>query len=239
MEKYLKIFSIISVLFLASCSMMDCEEGTGDIVSKEMEIGEFTDLKVSGEFEIILNQSDKYECKVSTYENLMDLIEVRNAGRAIEIKTKSCVSTKKRIKVYVTAPQIALIDISGACSIKNDELFEFKDLEIDGSGACNLDLNLDANSISMDLSGASEVFLKGTAAELTCEVTGAGKIKAFDLKTLDADIKISGAGDCDVNVKNNLYARVSGAGNVNYRGNPEKVDSKISGAGNISKSDNM
>jgi len=71
------------------------------------EISSFSDLKVSGNFEVILKQGDKYACTIETYENLQELIEVRNSGRALKIDTKKCTKGKKRSKVFITAPELS------------------------------------------------------------------------------------------------------------------------------------
>lgn len=236
MKKYVFYLSLILIYSFNSCNSINCEEGEGDFVAIQKEIVNFSDLKVSGDFEIILKQSNKISCTIETYENLHKFVEVRNSGRALEIKLKKCISSNKKNKVFINAPQIELIDVSGSSLVKSDGIYKFKDLEIEGSGASNINMFLDADKLDMDLSGSSEVYLKGTASDLTFEVSGSGQLNAFDLKTLNADVKISGAGDCNVNVRNKLYARVSGAGNVKYRGNPENIDSKVSGAGSISKS---
>jgi hypothetical protein len=51
------------------------------------------------------------------------------------------------------------------------------------------------------------------------------------------DIRISGSGDVEVNVKESLEANISGSGSVTYRGNPAHVNSHSSGSGKVRKMD--
>jgi hypothetical protein len=48
----------------------------------------------------------------------------------------------------------------------------------------------------------------------------------------DCTIRISGSGNCEVNVVNNLFVQVSGVGDIFYKGSPT-LTSDISGVGNI------
>ncbi len=61
-----------------------------------------------------------------------------------------------------------------------------------------------------------------------------GDIDAYDLSSNDADIRISGSGEIKISVKENLIARISGSGNIYYKGDPKKQDIKVSGSGNVS-----
>ena len=71
-----------------------------------------------------------------------------------------------------------------------------------------------------------------TPDRLTAKLSGAGDIKAGDLKATAADVQISGAGNATVWATGELKARVSGAGDVRYKGQP-RVDQKVSGVGSI------
>ena len=59
---------------------------------------------------------------------------------------------------------------------------------------------------------------------------------ACDFKAKNVKITVSGLGDNTVFCRENLYARVSGSGDVEYKGDPKKKDIKMNGSGTISKS---
>jgi hypothetical protein len=59
---------------------------------------------------------------------------------------------------------------------------------------------------------------------------------ACDFKAKNVKITVSGLGDNTVFCSENLYARVSGSGDVEYKGDPKKKDIKMNGSGTISKS---
>ncbi|SFE99923.1 hypothetical protein SAMN04488131_10713 [Flavobacterium xueshanense] len=57
-----------------------------------------------------------------------------------------------------------------------------------------------------------------------------------DFKTKNAKITVSGLGDSTVFYSESLNARVSGSGDVEYKGDPKKKDIKMNGSSTISKS---
>jgi hypothetical protein len=227
--------TILVVSALVSCSRFKCEEGKGDFVLTEKDISSFTDLKVSGDFEVILKQEDTYSCKIETYENLTSLIEVRNSGRALEIDSKKCINGKKRNKIYISAPDISYMKFSGAINAISENTFKVQSLTLKGSGSCGISMDIETENLDISVSGSSDIILKGQSDNLSFDVSGSGSLNAADLKATTASIRISGAGDCNLHVENSLRANISGSGNVKYSGSPAEVSSKISGSGSISK----
>ena len=83
------------------------------------------------------------------------------------------------------------------------------------------------------ITGAGDFEISGAAQPaLSIYITGTGDVDAFDMEVDDCDIRIEGAGNCEVNVNNNLDIQVSGVGNIFYMGNPV-VTQDISGVGNV------
>ncbi|HQV37276.1 MAG TPA: DUF2807 domain-containing protein, partial [Flavobacterium sp.] len=62
---------------------------------------------------------------------------------------------------------------------------------------------------------------------------GSGDIKAFELVSENAKVNVSGSGDIKVNCTEFIEARVAGSGDIEYKGNPKKVDTKVAGSGTI------
>jgi hypothetical protein len=109
--------------------------------------------------------------------------------------------------------------------IKADSL----DLKLSGSGS--MDLNLKAKNLRTEMPGSGTVLLRGTVDEQSADISGSGKIDGYDLATKRSEITISGSGAAEVNVSDEIVARISGSGAVYYRGNPERINEDISGSG--------
>lgn len=77
--------------------------------------------------------------------------------------------------------------------------------------------------------------LSGSTRNLEVSISGSGDIKAYDLEADYVEATISGSADIEITANESLKARVSGSGDISYRGNPKKIDTKTSGSGDISK----
>ena len=94
---------------------------------------------------------------------------------------------------------------------------------------------LDVSNLTVDLSGASDMMVTGTATQLSVEASGASDFKGFDLVTETCDAKASGASDIKITVNKELSAHASGASDVRYKGNGVIKDLKSSGSSSVSK----
>jgi hypothetical protein len=85
--------------------------------------------------------------------------------------------------------------------------------------------------------GAADFELSGEQQDaLDIYITGAGNVEAFDMAVNDCIIRISGTGNCEVNVITSLDVVVSGVGNIWYMGSPT-VTTNISGVGEVTAVD--
>ena len=85
------------------------------------------------------------------------------------------------------------------------------------------------------MSGSGDITLSGTTKDFDATISGSGDIEAYNLEADNVSATVSGSADIQVTAKKSIKARVSGSGDISYRGNPEKVDTKTSGSGDISK----
>lgn len=87
------------------------------------------------------------------------------------------------------------------------------------------------------ITGAADFELSGEQQDvLDIYITGTGNVEAFDMAVNDCNIRISGAGNCEVNVISHLDVEISGVGNILYMGNPT-LNTDISGVGNVTAVD--
>lgn len=84
---------------------------------------------------------------------------------------------------------------------------------------------------SLILTGVGDYILSGDyQEELTIILAGVGYVRAFDLEVGTCNISITGVGDCEVHVKNEMIVTIFGVGNVYWKGHPD-ISSSISGVG--------
>lgn len=218
-------------VYFAKKNKKDEVKGNGTVSIEQRDVLPFNAIRVSGAFEVVLNQGDTYSVEVETDGNLQENIVAEVHDEVLEIQTTGNIGNFSRMKVVVTSAAYNKVHTSGGVSLSSGTQLNGESLEIKASGASKVNLNVMMESIHTDFSGAGDVTLSGEAGVTTVDISGAGKLKAFELKTHEMSISISGAGYAEVNTDQKLDVNVSGAGKVRYKGNPAEVKENISGAG--------
>jgi hypothetical protein len=103
------------------------------------------------------------------------------------------------------------------------------------SGACDFKGAVNVTDLSLELSGASDVIIKGSATTVNIESTGASDVKGYDLKADYCTAKASGASDINITVNKELTAHASGASDITYKGEGAIKESHASGASSVSR----
>lgn len=138
----------------------------------------------------------------------------------------------KKVKLHLTSAGVEALSIQGAGVVSSDRFDAAKlTLKVSGAGKIRL-AGLTVKDLETRLSGAADIELAGTADRHDVHISGAGSVHALKFVAKKAAVAISGAGNCSLNVSDELDARISGAGNVSYEGNP-RITQRVSGAGSI------
>lgn len=222
------------VILLAGCSVLG-ERGNGNIVRQERKVSDFNAIEVSGAFDVFLSLGLTQSVIVEADENLQPLISAEVHGSTLKIENKKPIRDSKSLKVYITVTDLRKIELSGAVDLQSQNKLTLTELSVEISGATDADLDIAVQKLEVSSSGGSKLKFSGMANKVDMDVSGAVNIHAFDLLAEIASLSISGAGDAEINVTKELYADISGAGSVRYKGDPQKVDSNVSGAGSIRK----
>ena len=80
--------------------------------------------------------------------------------------------------------------------------------------------------------GTSNISLSGSAANLTMQNDGSGRISGFGFLSEDCNISLIGSGDVELSCNTTLTVKIDGSGDVFYKGAPS-VNSEIKGSGEI------
>ena len=153
-----------------------------------------------------------------------------------------------RYIVDVYAPGIEAVSISGAARFagmdkitassfrlnisgygKIEGSFECSDFSARISGSGEIDSNIVCKSLQIGVSGSGKITLSGQCNEMEIGISGSGDIIAREFPVNNANVRISGYGNVNIWVLDNLQANASGSGRIKYRGSP-KIDYKSSGS---------
>ena len=235
-----KIFFIVSALFLAipfnSFSQKNERkqvEGSGNIVTKDVAVQPFNELKASGVFNVYLEQGNTESVRIEADDNFQPLFEVKNEGSKLVIKMQDHVSiktkkgTKGGMKVYITFKNLKSMELSTVGNISAEKKLSFNDLEIKNNSVGSINLNLSAKSIKIRNESVGTVMLTGSADEAVISNNGVGSLKAYDFVVQKMEINNEGIGSAEVNAEKELKVKDSFLGKVTNKGNAKRINKVV------------
>jgi hypothetical protein len=157
---------------------------------------------------------------VETNADQINNITTQVKGSTLEIGSIGLKDTEE-LNIFITVPEVSSIEANGAAEVESIGTISAENLIISASGASEVSMTLDVVSLETSVSGAADLTLDGTAINHLCNVSGAANLSARDLQTEKCDITVSGAASAQVYVKDEIKGDVSGAGHLDYTGNPE------------------
>ncbi|MFC2001626.1 head GIN domain-containing protein [Chloroflexota bacterium] len=237
------------------------ETETGETETRQYDFSEYTRVDISNAFSYEIKQSDTYSISITANNNLFDDIKVAKEGQTLIIGMEppevrwAIFNTNLNLKAVITMPQLNGLDSSGATRGTVANFSSTENLDVTASGASSVELekisagdvsfdvsgagkvtgDIEANKMELEASGASTVQLKGSADSIASDGSGASHLKLADLKVGNANIILSGASDCTVNLDGKLDTELSGASTLEYIGEPTLGITDISGASKLKR----
>jgi Putative auto-transporter adhesin, head GIN domain len=193
----------------------DGTAGSGTMKLEKRTVPAFASVNLSGAYDVEIVAQQEQSLEIEGDDNLLPLIKTEVKGGVLEIYTEKSFSTKNKLRVRISVPQLEAIFASGASDIV-------------ASGVKTEDFNIDT-------SGAGSIKVTGETKTLGIEMSGAGNVDTRDLRAENVIVNSSGAASADVYASGELRINASGAGNVNYYGDPKNVSEEVSGAASVSK----
>jgi hypothetical protein len=225
----------ISALFIGN-GYAQRVKGNGKLIKKTRNVSSFSGVGVSGSFDVFLVEGNEGKIDLSVEENLEQYLvtEVKNGKLNIRWKKGMNINTSRDTEVTVHFKNLNSVALAGSGDIVSRDKIKTDNLDIAVAGSGDIKLELEAQSADAAVSGSGDIELSGTATEFEAAVAGSGDIEAYDLHTDKAELKISGSGTIQCTVEKELVGRISGSGDIKYKGNPRIEDIKVSGSGSVS-----
>ncbi|KPM30434.1 Hypothetical protein I595_3455 [Croceitalea dokdonensis DOKDO 023] len=235
-----KLTITIALLFLVATNAQWGKriKGNGKTVTIERTVGEYDAIAVSGWFDVELVSGPEGDISIKGEENLLEYIKTEVKDGKLTIKTSKGVNLKPsnwNSGIYVTVPieSVRMVSLSGSGDVTTNTVIKANNFETSISGSGDISLAIEATNVAASLSGSGDINLSGTAVNFDVSVSGSGDINAYALEAENVNAQVSGSADIKVTAKDMLKARVSGSGDITYKGSPRKVDSKTAGSGDI------
>lgn len=207
-------------------------EGSGNVITKDVTVQSFNELKASGVFSVYLEQGSTESVKIEADDNFQPLFEVKNEGSKLIIKMQDDVniSTKKGskgMKVYVTFKNLKSMELSTVGNISAEKKMSFDNLEIKNNSVGSMNLNFSAKNLELKNESVGTVMLSGSADEAKIKNNGVGSLKAYDFVVQKMDIYNDGVGHAEVNAEKELKVKDSFLGKVSNKGNAKRTNKVV------------
>lgn len=240
----MRIVSALSILLLFSvtaCQFLGGGErvnGNGVLKAENRNLTGFKGVSAAGGMDVVLIPGSQHSVRIEADENLLPHIVTELDGDVLEIEPQKGYNLRPDagMRIYVTAPVFNTIEVSGSGNVTSQGRIRAENkLETDISGSGSMKLDVDAPEVDMEITGSGSVTLSGNTRRLRSEITGSGELYAFDLMSEQAEVEIAGSGDAQVFASKQLGISISGAGNVDYKGNPPVINQNVAGSGTVRK----
>lgn len=207
--------------------------GSGDLITEARDVGSFTELEVSGSFDLFVTCGEEQKIEITIDDNLMDLITTDVRRGRLVIKCEESISAHRRSKIEISVPELTAVTLSGSGDVTVSGMIgKVVELNVSGSGMIKA-REVKAESLTATISGSGELEAAGTTGDLSVRVSGSGDVDLSDLIADDADIRISGSGDVELYAEGSFSGSVTGSGDIRIHGNPKMYKQKVNGSGDI------
>ena len=237
MKKTTVLLLICSISAFAQNWGTEKVKGNGNVISQTRETSEYEKIAITGSFDTQLIAGKEGKITLEGDENILDYIitEVEDNQLKIHFKKGSSIYNYKKILISIPVEAINAIALTGSGSVTS--LLELKgtEFEIHQTGSGDMKLAINTKTLTAKLAGSGDLVLSGVTQNYNVKLAGSGNIESQNLTTEDTIANLAGSGNLSVFASNSIIAKVSGSGNINYKGNPKSTDKNIIGSGDITK----
>ena len=234
------IFFAVFALIFFSCRR-NVLKGEGKIITQPLTASDFDHIEVKVPVKAIIKVQSGigYVVSAKGYENIVKHIKVKVENHKLIVNSDLDETWRldnvDELTVNISLPALNGISLSGASDAVVHGLVTGDQLKLDISGSSDVNMDsLNTDHFFAVITGAADIEIGGGSVKTAdYNITGAGTVKAFKLRSLETKAEITGAGEGEIDAEQKLDASISGAGSIRYKGHPS-VNQHISGAGSLS-----
>ncbi len=213
-------------------------KGNGNMSIETRTTGDYDGIKCAGSMDFILVAGAEGKIKIEGEDNLLKHIitEVKNGNLIVKVEKGINLrpSWNKTIKITIPFKDISEVSLAGSGDLWNEDKITATDFDVSLAGSGDIVLVIETTSVEGSIAGSGDLTLKGSTNNLVAKVAGSGDFHGFGLQANNTVVSVAGSGDAQVVSNVSLKARVAGSGDIEYRGKPDREDTKVSGSGSIS-----
>lgn len=230
---FLLLISIFSIsMYSCDSNDIECIRASSNIISESRDIKDFNSVIFNAVGEVKLTQSQDFSFSISGPDNVVELTTTEIQNDLLVIGSEKCFNGNYNLDIEISAPSFEYVNLVGVGRMETVGFITGNSITIDIFGVGEVEADIRADSLYTNVTGQSEIVYGGEVDWHQTTAAGTFQLKAFNLETKNTFVDIQGIGDCEVNAAESLAVKISGEGNVYYKGNPQ-VQTDITGEGDV------
>jgi hypothetical protein len=188
--------------------------GSGRVVSQARAVGTFSGIQVTNVGKVFVTQDTVESLRIESDDNIIDRVVTSVSNGVLVVGLRDGSYNNVTLRIYASMRSIKRLESTGAADFSTVN-------------------SIQTDSIVCRIKGAGNIALTGSAAVEIVEITGAGNVNNFGLASGRCTAIITGTGNIEVNVTQQLDAVITGTGTITYAGNPAVIHQTITGVGSL------
>ncbi|TAJ12189.1 DUF2807 domain-containing protein [Marinilabiliaceae bacterium JC017] len=225
------IHTLLILLFIAGLATAQ-EQETHAKEKQVRKVGSFDKVKATKGINITLIEGDKEQAEVHINNGSTSDVITELKNKTLTLKMRTRIYKGVAVQVYVTYVRLREIDAGTGASIDAENTIVADKLSLRAGTESSIELDVDVNALSANVS-AGRMEIEGKAGFQEVKASAGGKYLAYDLECDETYAKSSTGARIEVTANKKLNATASAGGTVNYKGNPAKIQQKVSMGGKV------
>lgn len=223
-----------AVLLSAVCLALVAASPFASAAQRAFRLTPFATLELDLPARYVIREGNAASARVRGDSEIIDRIVFEQHDDRVQVYIPGSVTIQGQLVIEIDTVDLKELVVNGAGHVEAHG-FTGSKFSLSLSGAPEVKLTgLDVDKLRVDMQGSGTVQASGRASDERMKIAGSGEYRAADLAADKVDIKLEGAGNVQVMARERLYVRMSGAGTVRYRGEPE-VSKNIDGTGSVDR----
>jgi len=221
----------IYLMVIAIALFVSCDDlfNSGDIITKEYELEDFSEIYIEDIFNIFLVQDTICSLKLEGGSNLLSDIDFYIKDNKFHITNENGGTWSRKyeqISVYIRLKDITFLKVDESSRVETIDTLKLPKLTIQSiTDYADISLTIKSNNFYFVNEGTSGGYFtfKGKTINSKMFARGSCIIDASELQSVSSNIKTESIGDCTINVSEKLKVEILRTGNVFYKGNPSEI----------------
>ena len=240
--RFLTFSLLLPTVLLWGCqkeNVWDCVKSTGPVQTEIRPLAPFRTLRIFDNVAVTVVEDSIHFAEVTAGENLHKklITEVRNGELTVRNINKCnwVRSYKNPLQIRLHVAKLKDVFHDGDVLLKSENRFPADTLFLHVTGAGDTELELETETVWLDMYELGDVRLSGNNRSLTAFVLSNGSLKAEGLLNEEAFVKITDQGQAFLQVSKLLTAEINGLGNVYFTGPTPQIRTSGNGPGEVKK----